>query len=296
MKKIYYLWILLLMNFSSVLYSQTTKSTVDQLSAYANTDTVQGWKHSGLVGLAFGQTSLNKWVAGGEKSTITGNFTLNASANYLKGKWFWNNNLLAEYGMIYATSTDWQKAADRLSITSIGGEKISNKWAAAGLLNFSTQFTKGYNYPNRSNYISTLFAPAYIDAALGFAYKPSPKYTLFLSPVAERVTLVLDDSLSNAGAFGVNAGKKVKFETGAYIMGNTNQKISENLNLISSVFLFTPYNDRFGNFDMVWDILFNYKLNKYFSASLNTTLRYYEGEIKTIQFKEIFGLGLTYTF
>ena len=296
MKKIYYLWIFLLMSFSSVLYAQTAKSTVDQLSAYANTDTVQGWKHSGLVGLAFGQTSLNKWVAGGDKSTITGNFTLNASANYLKGKWFWNNNLLAEYGMIYATSTDWQKAADRLSITSIGGEKISNKWAAAGLLNFSTQFTKGYKYPNRSNYISTLFSPAYMDAALGFAYKPSPKYTLFLSPVAERVTFVLDDSLSNAGAFGVNAGKKVKFETGAYIMGNTNQKISDNLNLISSIFLFTPYNDRFGNFDMVWDLLFNYKLNKYFSASLNTTFRYYEGEIKAVQFKEIFGLGLTYTF
>ena len=296
MRKIYYLLILLSIGFSSTLYAQTTKSTVDQLSAHVNADTVEGWKHSGLVGISFGQTSLSKWVTGGENSTITGNFMLNATANYLRGKWFWNNNLSAEYAMIYATSTDWQKAADRLNINSIGGHKISEKWAAAGLLNFSTQFTKGYNYPDRSNYISTLFAPAYLDVALGFAFKPDPKYTFFLSPLAERVTFVLDDSLSNAGAFGVDKGKNIKFETGAYLMGSTNQQITEDLGLISSLLLFTPYTEKFGNFDVMWDLFLTYKLNKYFTASLSTTLRYYEAEIKAVQFKEIFGLGLTYTF
>ena len=296
MKKIYYLLIFLSMGFSSTLYAQITKESTNQLSTFASTDTVPGWKHKGLVGVAFGQTSLSKWVAGGERSTVTGSFTLNASANYMKGKWFWNNNLLAEYGMIYATSTNWQKASDRLNITSIGGQKISERWALAGLLNFSSQFTKGYNYPNRDNYISTFFAPAYLDAALGFAYKPNPKYILFLSPIAERVTFVLNDSLSNAGAFGVDKGKKTKFETGAYVMSSTNQQVTKELGLISSVFLFTPYNDRFGNFDVVWDLLLNYKLNKYFTASLNTTVRYYEAEIKAVQFKEIFGLGLTYNF
>jgi hypothetical protein len=296
MKKMYYLWIFLLMGFSSVLYAQNTKSTVDKLSTYTRKDTLEGWKHSGLVGLTFGQTSLSKWAAGGENSTITGNFTLNASANYLKGEWFWDNNLLAEYGMIYASSTDWQKAADKLNVNSIGGRKISEKWAVAGMMNFNTQFTKGYKYPNRNNYISTLFAPAYLDAALGFSYRPSPKYRFFLSPIAEREILVLDDSLSNAGALGVDKGKKVDFETGAYLIGNTNQTITTNLSLISSTYLFTPYNEKFGNFDVVWDILLTYKLNRYFTASLNTTLRYYEDEIKAIQSKEIFGLGITYTF
>ena len=296
MKKIYYLLIFLSMGFSSTLYAQITKESTDQLSTYANKDTIQGWKHSGLVGIVFGQTSLDKWVAGGEKSTITGSFTLNASANYLKGKWFWNNNLLAQYGMIYATSTDWQKSADQVNINSVGGRKISAKWALAGLLNFNTQFAKGYNYPDRNNYISDFFAPAYFDAAVGFAYKPSPKYTVFLSPIAERMTFVLDDSLSNVPSFGVEKGKKINFQTGAYLMGSTNQQISKEFSVISSVFLFTPYSDKFGNFDVVWDLLLNYKLSKYFTASLNTTVRYYEDEIKAVQLKEIFGLGLTYTF
>jgi hypothetical protein len=284
------------MGFSSVLHAQNTKSTVDKLFAYAHKDTAEGWKHSGIVGLTFGQTSLNKWVAGGENTTITGNFTLNVTANYLKGKWFWDNNLLSEYGMIYASSTDWQKAADKLNLNSIGGRKIFEKWAVAGLLNFSTQFAKGYKYPDRNHYISTLFAPAYLDAALGFSNKPNPKYSVFLSPIAERAIFVLDDSLSNAGALGVDKGKKVKFETGAYLMGNTNQQITKDLSLISSLYLFTSYNEKFGNFDAVWDILLTYKLNKYFTASLNTTLRYYEDEIRAVQFKEIFGLGITYRF
>ena len=298
MKKIYYLLIFLSMGFSSTLYAQIARPSTDQLSTYTNTDTVSGWKHKGLVGIALGQTSLNQWVAGGEKNTVTGSFTLNASANYLRGKWFWNNSLLAQYGMIYATSTDWQKAADRLNINSIGGRNISERWALAGLLNFSTQFTKGYNSPNSSNYISNFFAPAYLDAALGFAYKPNPKYILFLSPIAERVTFVLDDSLSYAGAFGVEKGNNINvlFRTGAYLMGSTDQQISKELGLISSVFLFTPYSDKFGNFDMVWDLLLHYKLSKYFTATLNITGRYYEAEIKAAQFKEIFGLGLTYTF
>jgi hypothetical protein len=296
MKRVYYLLIFLLAGFSSVLYAQNTKSTVDKLSTYATKNTEDGWKHSGLVGLTFGQTSLNKWAAGGENSTVTGNFTLNASVNYLKGKWFWDNNLLAEYGIIYASSTDWQKASDKLNFNSIGGRKISGKWAVAGLLNFSTQFSKGYKYPNRDYYISTLFAPAYLDAALGFSYKPNPKYSFFLSPIAERAIFVLDDSLSNAGALGVDKGKKINFETGAYLMGNTNQQITKDLSLISSMYLFTPYNEKFGNFDIVWDFLLTYKLNKYFTASLNTTFRYYEDEIKAVQFKELFGLGITYTF
>jgi hypothetical protein len=284
------------MGFSSVLYAQNTQSSVNKLSAYAHKDTVEGWKHSGLIGLAFGQTSLNKWVAGGENSTVTGNFTLNVTANYLKDKWFWDNNLSAEYGMIYASSTNWQKAADRLNINSIGGQKISGKWSVAGLLNFSMQFAKGYKYPDRIHYISTFFAPAYLDAALGFSYKPNPKYSFFLSPVAERAIFVLDDSLSNTGALGVDKGKKVKFETGAYLMGNSKQQITKDLNLISSLYLFTPYTEKFGNFDLIWDFLLTYKLNKYFTASLNTTFRYYEDEIKAVQFKEIFGLGITYTF
>jgi hypothetical protein len=107
---------------------------------------------------------------------------------------------------------------------------------------------------------------------------------------------VLDDSLSNIGAFGVEQGKKTRFETGAYLLAKMSQTIAPDLNLISSLDLFTPYTSDFGNINVNWNLLLNYKINKLLTANVNTTLRYYEKEITKIQFKEIIGLGFTYTF
>ncbi|MDR0680293.1 MAG: DUF3078 domain-containing protein [Dysgonamonadaceae bacterium] len=275
--------------------AQSTKSTVDNLSAYVTKDSIQGWTHSGLVGITFGQTSLHNWVAGGD-NTISGNVILNGFANYVKDKWFWDNKLSLEYGMVYSSSYNWQKNADKINLTSVAGRKITNKWSTSFLLNFNTQFAKGYNYPNTENYISTFMAPAYTDAALGFTYKPNKKYTLFISPIAEKVTFVLNDSLSSIGTFGVERGKTIKWETGAYLMASTSQTVYGNIGIISSLNLFTPYDKNFGNIDVNWDLLISYKIKKMFTATLNTALRYYDNEIKRIQFKEILGLGLTYTF
>ena len=275
--------------------AQDTKKIANDLTSYAKEDTTQGWKHSGISGLTFGQTSLQNWVAGGN-NTVSGDFIFNASMNYLNDKFFWDNNLSVEYGLVYSSATDWMKAADKLNLTSIAGRKISKTWSISALLNFYTQFAKGYNYPDKSVYISNLMAPGYLDIALGFSYKPNANYSLFLSPVSERAIFVLDDSLSNAGAFGVDPGKKTKFETGAYLLATTSQTIAPNLSLISTLDLFTPYTKDFGNIDANWNLLMSYKINKLLTATLNTTLRYYDKEIHKIQFKEILGLGLTYQF
>lgn len=275
--------------------AQETQATVKALETYALKDTTQGWKLSGISGVTFGQTSLHNWSAGGN-NTVSANAFFNASANYLKNNWFWDNNLLAEYGMIYSSAYDWQKAADKLNFKSVAGLGISSKWSASALFNFATQFTKGYKYPDIDRYISTFMAPAYADAALGFTYKPVKNYTLFISPVAERATFVLNDSLSSTGAFGVEPGKKIKWETGAYLTATANQALWDNVNIISTLNLFTPYNQNFGNVDVNWDILISFKLHKLLTANLNTTLRYYGSESYEIQFKEIFGLGVTYQF
>jgi hypothetical protein len=295
MKKKISLTVVLLTGFFVFLYAQDTKVTVDNLAAYSKKDTIEGWKHSGLSGITFGQTSLHNWVAGGD-NTLSGDFFLNATANYLKNRWFWDNNLSLEYGMIYSSTNDWQKSSDKIKFTSVAGRQISNHWSFSTLLSFNTQFGKGYNYPNITHYISTFMAPAYADAALGISYKPNKKYSFFISPVAERATFVLNDSLSNAGAFGIKPGEKVNWETGAYLMASSNQTITTNLNLISSLDMFTPYNENFGNMNINWTLLLSYKINKLFTATLNTTLRYYDSEIQKIQFKEIIGLGLTYNF
>jgi len=276
--------------------AQDSKAVASNLKDYVRGDTTQGWKHSGLTSLSFGQTSLQNWVAGGN-NTVSGDFIFNASLKYLKDKIFWDNNLAVEYGTVYSSTTDWMKAADKLNLTSIVGHKISKAWSLSALLSFYTQFTNGYDYAaDRNKRISTFMAPGYLDIALGFTYKPNAKYSVFLSPLSERATFVMDDSLSNYGAFGVTPGKKTNLQTGAYVLASTTQSISSNLSLISSLDLFTPYSKDFGNIDVNWDLLVNYKLSKLLTATLNTTLRYYDKELHKVQFKEILGLGFTYKF
>ena len=80
----------------------------------------------------------------------------------------------------------------------------------------------------------------------------------------------------------------------------------ENVNLITNVDFFTPYNKQFGNVDVNWDVLINMKINKYLNATLNTTLKY-DNDVKPlideakndgakVQFKDILGIGVAYNF
>jgi len=274
----------------------TAQNAATKLKDGVPADTTQGWKLSGISGINFGQTALKNWSAGGGNS-VSENFYLNGSLHYTKNKWSWNNLLALQYGLIYSEETRWRKNADNISFTSKVGYQINSKWAYAFLADFNSQFAKGYDYTVSSvNYISTFMAPAYSNLALGLSYKPNDKYMLFLSPFTARMTFVMNDSLSHAGAFGMKVDQRFKMEPGAYLVATTKQTVAQNVEIISKLDMFTPYNSRFGNIDVNWDMLINFKINKFLTANLNTTVRYYENEIKKVQFKEIFGIGFAYNF
>lgn len=80
----------------------------------------------------------------------------------------------------------------------------------------------------------------------------------------------------------------------------------ENVKLITKADFFTAYNSSFGNVDIDWDVLVNFKINKFLSANINTTLKY-DDDVKSvdengvqggpkIQFKEVIGIGVSYNF
>ena len=51
--------------------------------------------------------------------------------------------------------------------------------------------------------------------------------------------------------------------------------------MITTADFFTPYSDQFGNIDVNWDVLISMKINKFLSATLNTTLKY-DNDLSTI--------------
>ena len=263
------------------------------------------WYLKGVTGINASQTAMSNWSAGGENS-MAGMVYLNGSLQRKSGNWLWSNALSLEYGLTNTKSLGTQKTSDKIDFTTQLGYSTDNKWFYTVMADFKSQFYKGYNYPDKSHYISKFFAPAYSNISIGLEYRPTNWYSVYLSPLAGKLTFVEDDYLSDQGAFGVDPGDKFKAELGAYLKGRVERKIMENVNLISTVDFFTAYDSSFGNVDVNWDVMISMKINKYLTANLNTTLKY-DDDVKTVnldgtpdgpkvQFKEVFGLGVAYNF
>lgn len=278
-------------------------------SGYSQTDDkgyVEGkWVLKGVTGVNMSQTAMSNWSAGGENS-IAGNAYVNGSLTHKSGDWLWVTNLAVDYGLSKTKSQGVRKSTDNLGLSTQLGYSASSVWYYTLMGDLNTQFAKGYNYPDKSYYISNFFAPAYSNISLGMEYRPKSFFSVYLSPASVKMTFVEDDYLSDQGAFGVDPGDRFKMEWGAFLKARAELTVMENVNLITSADFFTPYNKEFGNIDVNWDMLISMKINKFLSATLNTTLKY-DNDVKTfeddgtkrgakVQFKEILGIGLAYNF
>ena len=282
------------------------------VSAQYQVDADTLWKFSGTTSLNLSQLSLTNWAAGGANS-ISGNALINLSANYATDKTSWENKLILGFGLIKQGDDPSRKSDDQFDFASKLGLKASEKWFYTALLGFNTQFAEGYDNPGEDDRIkiSNFMSPGYLSFSLGMDYKPSEAFSLFLSPLSSKFTFVLDEELSDAGTFGLDPGQKTRGELGAYIKMTFKKEILKNVTLDTKIDLFSNYLDSPQNVDVNWDMLLTFKVNEYLAASLLPQLIYdydikfgedttgdgvYDTFSEKVQFKELFGLGLTYTF
>jgi len=280
MKKNIYLFIFLLL--AGVVVGQDIKdvaAAVTKPKTGISADSTKYWNVSGMGTLNVSQAGYSNWAAGGANSLgLIGMINLNI--NYSKGKHAWANIIDLAYGFqmigIGSSAQQYNKTDDKIEITSTYGYAISEnkKWYLSTLVNFRTQFSNGYKYPDDSTVISTIMAPGYLVAGVGITYVPSTWFRVYLSPVSGRFTFVLDTALSNAGAYGVTPGKESLGQFGTYFRADFNKDLAKNVNLTSSLELFTDYLNHFGNIDVNWNVLLTMKVNKWLAASINTNLIY----------------------
>jgi len=293
----------------AVQFSHAQVTEAEEKLRTKSADTLEGWKQGGAFFVNFSQTSLTNWAAGGNNS-IAINGLASLFANYKMGKSVWDNYLDIGYGLMkQGKGEDFVKTDDKFDFMSKYGQHAFKSWYYSALLNFRTQLTDGYNYPDDS-VISTLLAPAYLLAALGLDYRPSDVFTAFIAPVTAKITMVNDQVLADAGAFGVEAGNKIRGEFGGYVRVGLNKDLVKNINLATKIDFFSNYLHNPQNIDINWEALLTMKVTKYIAASLSTQLMYDDditiekeqdnGEIEPVnsltQFKEILGIGFTVKF
>jgi len=284
------------------------------------------WKKKNRVSMNLNEVAFVNWNAGGDNSIAVltaARFERNYDFRYIQ----WTNSLDFRFGLNVREGEGVRKTDDALRLTSTFGYRSDtiSKWYTSGKLNFNTQLANGYKYPNAEEPISRFMSPGYLFLGVGTSYiDEDKKINLYISPLTQKATFVLDRNLANQGAFGVqkavldengqvlSAGKNTFMELGFLVTHSWEKEVYENVNMQSRLSLYSDYLNSFGNIDIDWELNFNLKVNQFISANIGTHLIYdddikfdqqratngtiiSEGIPKT-QFKQLLGLGVVYEF
>lgn len=292
---------------------------------FAQTQDTTYWKVGGISALTFSQVSLTNWAAGGQNSAAI-NFNYGMFADYHKGRTKWENSLNVAYGLIKQGDNDFEKSDDLLNVVTKFGYQINNdneKWFFSALLDFKTQFAKGFDPENGDQLISDFMAPGYLVIGTGVDYYPNEFLSFSYIPVTGKFTFVTVQELADRGDYGVDPavfdtdgvtvltpGKNSRAELGSFFRAKYQKGTFE-----SRLELFTNYIENFGKIDINWQNGLVVPLTKVLSSNFFTQLIYdddikigkddngdgqileADGEFKSrVQFKSVIGLGLTYQF
>ena len=293
------------------------------------------WTQKNQLGFDISEIAFVNWSAGGT-SSISGLLKGEFSRTYTKKNHKWVNELIVKYGLNKQDGIELRKTDDAFQFNSTYGfrKDSTSNWYYSSKLNFNTQFTDGYNYPNRDVAISKPFAPAYVFLGAGAENSNKEKNrTFYFSPITLKTTLVLDQYLANQGSFGVKKavyetdpldpnnqilieeGQKVKAEFGILFTGYMRSEIYKNVFYENRLSLYTDYLNKFGNVDIDYDTKLDLVVNAYVKANIGVHL-IYDDDIKTkkdvvdpttgtttqvndgprMQLRQVLGVGLVYAF
>jgi len=293
------------------------------------------WVSGARASVFIGQAGSKNWASGNDIFSLSANTFLDAFANRVRGKWFFNNSLIASYGLINSDEYATIKNDDKIDFFSTLGA-IFQKEPGLGLaaaFNFRSQFSNGYdrNYLNQGikRRTSGFFAPAYITIApIGLNYYKK-NIAIYASLLGMRGVIVsnrpysyafqgglVPDGMVNqknperrersvAEMYGVDPKKTIQFQAGLYISASCNKEIFKNISYSGRIDLFSDFTHSAPqNVDVFWINTFYLAINCWLNAVYSLDLAY-DDDIKkfgyfknhaALQSKSILGLGVSARF
>ena len=322
-------FVILLLSFSSGMTQVQPDISVDSVMAKAR------WATGASFFAIAGQAGSKNWASGNDLFSFSANAFLNAHANLSKNKWYFNNSLIASYGLINTDEFSTIKNDDKLDIFSTLGIQL-NKLKHLGLgaaLNFRTQFSNGYDrdYLNQGlkRRTSGFFAPAYLTfAPIGLQYKNDgfeaygtligfcgvivsnePYSYVFqggiipANMVNEKNRAIVERSV--ATMYGVDPKKTIQYQVGPYISAAYNHEICHNIFYSGRLDLFSDFTHKKpGSVDVFSINTFVFKVNRWLSALYSLDVAYdddikkfgYYKDRAAFQSKSILGIGINTRF
>ena len=159
------------------------------------------WKFNGTVGLNAAATGMWNWAAGGNNN-VNGVASTKLRLLYSENSMSWETNLDMEYGLSWIDQEydALQKTSDKINFNTKFGWEFHKTWYLTVSAGFQSQFAYGRAYDGTAGFdpiISKWLAPSYTDIAVGIDWKPNDIFSIYLSPVAGRLsTAYVSDKLN----------------------------------------------------------------------------------------------------
>lgn len=298
---------------------------IDSIKVY---DSGVFWKYEGRVRYNLNTILLTNWADGGESSLSTTAY-FDLMLKYEKGNFKFENYLNTAYGLQIYRYSGARKAEDKLNLNSSVAHQFAKNWFYNAQLDFRSQYSKGFKYPDDSTIVSDWLSPGYLTLSLGIENKSIDGLSIFVSPLAGKLIFVRNQDMANEGKYGVKPavkdeegnmiipGEQLKAELGVNVRFRYRKEIFKNVDVNSNLILYNNYADvdptNRWNIDIDWETLFDFTINKYFVANLYLHLIYdhnvkvpeYEvidgervkvGETIDVQIKQNYGLGIAFKF
>ncbi len=205
---------------------------------------IPGWKKGAFGTIGASLSGFNNWYAKGAPNSSAGNIgiTTNAFANLNQPKFFWRNSLNINLGWVKIDDKDidtdddsFRSATDVFNITSLYGQKLSDKFAISTLAEYRTTIIDNFN------------DPGYLDIGVGATWTPITDLVVVIHPLNYN--------------FVFSSGESV-FESslGAKIVADYTRKLGK-VNFKTNVSLFQSYKSAdYSNW--TWTNSFGYTLWK----------------------------------
>ncbi|MBO6024228.1 MAG: DUF3078 domain-containing protein [Bacteroidales bacterium] len=282
----------------------------------------------GSYGLNINQLALSNWAAGGENTWAGKTF---ANFTLLDHKKAFEQKLIGNFafGISRFANKRLEKQDDKIDLTYSLSLNSKTQWNITMVSTFNTQLANGYKYPNDSTVISSFFAPAYLTVSGGYSYKTKDeRFQIYMSPLAGKVTFVMNQDLADAGSFGVKKGyydqegtwipgEHIAPAIGVNVIINYKQPIGQNVTYTTMLNTFYNYIERRDDdrtpIDINWENTIDFNITKYIRTILfvhlkydhNTTFPIYEDiegvqtvvdNVPKLQFKESLGIAFVHKF
>lgn len=239
-----------------------------------------------------------------------------------------------------------QKNKDRLLFESTFGHRATNTMNYTAKLTLLTQFADGYEYKtpsapegapedweagksdwkNARVLKSSGFSPATITLGFGMDWIPNNWLRVNFAPLTGGVTIVTNEALRQVFGMALKKGhedseiekdpngllvngniyRPVRFDFGAQLSMDAKLRINDNFDASTQLILFSNFLKNPENIRVNWDNRFMWKVARFFSLNLSTSLIYDDTVMivdekhpeghKAVQFYEALQFGFTYTF